>query len=197
MCDAVTIAIISSGATMMQAKRAAQSAGAFAQAEHNANMQQIKDNRAEVALEAKQKGNTLAQVFMERQASNRLLLASSGISSSASLTAADMFSKRQFKGELNAVALDESRKNADLAYKGQDSRMQLASKKSAAKAARNQAYIKGAANIATAYAGLSDKPSGQQVGSGSSNFSLPGGSGYTQADRALSESASFKKRFKT
>ena len=197
MCNPLAIAIVSSGATMIQAKRTAQSAGAYAQAAHNANMQQIKDNRAEVLLETTQKGNMMAEQFAEKQASNRALLSTLGVSSSMSMSAAMSYNKSNFKSELNSVALEQSRKNAELAYKGQDSRMQLASTKSAAKAARNQAYIKGAANIATAYAGLSDKPSGQQVGSGSSNFSLPGGSGYTQADRALSESASFKKRFKT
>ena len=169
MCNPVAIAIVGSGATMIQAKRTAQSAGALAQAAHDANMQQIKDNRAEVVLEATQKGNMMAQTFMERQASNRALLSSNGISSSASITAANMFGKQQFKGELNAVALDQSRKNAELAYKGQDSRLQLATTKAAAKAARNQAYIKGATTIATAASGLKDKPP--------SKLSIEGGSG--------------------
>tara|TARA_R110000823_G_scaffold29953_3_gene86286 strand:- start:2179 stop:2769 length:591 start_codon:yes stop_codon:yes gene_type:complete len=196
MCNPLAIAIVGSGATMIQAKRTAQSAGAFAQAAHDANMQQIKDNRAEVLLETTQKGNMMAEQFAEKQASNRALLSTLGVSSSMSMSAAMSYNKSNFKSELNAVALEQSRKNAQLAYKGQDSRIQLQATKNAAKAARNQAYIKGATAIATAASGL--KPNeGQQVGSGSSNYSLRGGSGYTQADRALSESASFKKRFNT
>tara|TARA_R110002153_G_scaffold227052_1_gene379732 strand:- start:2293 stop:2868 length:576 start_codon:yes stop_codon:yes gene_type:complete len=191
MCNPVAIAIVGAGATMMQARQAEKTSNMMAQASHDADMQEIQDNRAEVALEAKQKGNSLAQVFMERQASNRALLSSSGISSSASITAANMFGKQQFKGELNAVALDQSRKNAGLAYKGQDSRLQLATTKAAAKAAKNQAYIKGATTIGTAAAGLKFNK-GQQVGSGSKNFS-----NYSKADQALSTSDSFTKRFNT
>ena len=191
MCNPVAIAIVGAGATMMQARQAEKTSNMMAQASHDADMQEIQDNRAEVALEAAQKGNSLAQVFMERQASNRALLSSSGISSSASITAANMFGKQQFKGELNAVALDQSRKNAGLAYKGQDSRLQLATTKAAAKAAKNQVYIKGATTIGTAAAGLKFNK-GQQVGSGSKNFS-----NYSKADQALSTSDSFTKRFNT
>ena len=88
MCDAVTIAIVSGAATMFQAKKAQQQSDAIAQAAYDADMQQIKDNRREVALEAAQKGNTLAQIFQEKQASNRALLQGSGIASSMSLNAA-------------------------------------------------------------------------------------------------------------
>lgn len=155
MCDPVTAAIIiGQGASMIQAKKAQKSADAIAQAAYDADMQQIKDNRREVALEAAQKGNTLAQIFQEKQASNRALLQGSGIASSMSLNAAYQNALRIQKQDLNSVALDAGRKYSELAYKGQDSRLQLASKKAANKSARDSAYIKGATGIAKAASGL-------------------------------------------
>ena len=153
MCDAVTIAIVSGAATMFQAKKAQQQSDAIAQAAYDADMQQIKDNRREVALEAAQKGNTLAQIFQEKQASNRALLQGSGIASSMSLNAAYQDALRIQKQDLNAIALEEGRKYSELAYKGQDSRLQLASKKAANKSAKDSGYIKGATTIAKAAEG--------------------------------------------
>ena len=155
MCNPYAIAALA-GMQMMQAKRTAQSAGAYAQAAHNANMQQIKDNRAEVILEAKQKGNMIAQTFMEKQATNRALLSSNGISSSMSVSAAFQYSKSNFKTELNSVAIEESRKQSGLAAKAQDSRLQLATTKAAAKSARNSAYLKAATTAAVSLNGLPD-----------------------------------------
>lgn len=154
MCDPVTAAIIiGQGASMIQAKKAQKSADAIAQASFDADMQQIKDNRREVALEAAQKGNSLSQLFQEKQAANRALLQSSGIASSMSLNAAYQDALRIQKQDLNAIALEEGRKYSELAYKGQDSRLQLASKKAANKSAKDSAYIKGATTIAKAAEG--------------------------------------------
>ena len=166
MCDAVTIAIVSGAATMFQAKQAQKSADAIAQASFDADMQQIKDNRRDVALEAAQKGNSLAQIFQEKQASNRALLQGSGIASSMSLNAAYQDALRIQKQDLNAIALDEGRKYSELAYKGQDSRLQLAAKKAANKSARDSAYIKGATSIATAYEGYKPESSGLSIEGG-------------------------------
>lgn len=163
--------IAAAGMQMMQAKRAAQSAGAYAQAAHDANMQQIKDNRAEVILEAKQKGNMIAQTFMEKQATNRALLSSNGISSSMSVNAAFQYSKSNFKTELNAVAIEESRKQSGLAAKAQDSRLQLASTKSAAKAARNSAYLKAATTAAIGIQGLKAPTGGSELAGNASAVS--------------------------
>ena len=155
MCDPVTAAIIiGQGASMIQAKQAQKSADVIAQASFDADMQQIKDNRRDVALEAAQKGNALAQIFQEKQASNRALLQGSGIASSMSLNAAYQDAFRIQKQDLNAVSLDEGRKYSELAYKGQDSRLQLAAKKTANKSARDSAYIKGATSIAKAAGGF-------------------------------------------
>ena len=153
MCNPYAIAALA-GMQMMQAKQAQQSADSFAQAAHNANMQQIKDNRSEVALEAKQKGNMIAETFREKQASNRALLSSNGISSSMSVSAAFQNSKSNMKTELNAVALEASRSRSTLASKGQDSRLQLASSKAASKSARNSAYMQAAVTAGTAIEGL-------------------------------------------
>ena len=192
MCDPVTAAIIiGQGASMIQAKKAQKSADAIAQASFDADMQQIKDNRRDVALEAAQAGNSLAQIFQEKQASNRALLQSSGISSSMSLNAFYKDAMATQKQDLNSVALTAGRKYSDLAYKAQDSRLQLASKKAASKSAKDSAFIKGATGIAKAAGGLQFNK-GQQVGSGSKNYKF-----YTPSDKALSESSSFKSRFKT
>ena len=155
MCDPVTAAIIiGQGATMIQAQKAQKQADAIAQASYDADMKQIKDNRREVALEAIQKGNSLAQIFQEKEAANRALLQSSGMSSSMSRNAAYQNARKIQKTDLNAIALKEGRQFAELAYKGQDSRLQLAAKKAASKSAKDSAMIKGATGIAKAAGGL-------------------------------------------
>ena len=79
--------------------------------------------------------------------------------------------KSNFKTELNAVAIEESRKQSGLAAKAQDSRLQLASTKSAAKAARNSAYLKAATTAAIGIQGLKAPTGGSELAGNASAVS--------------------------
>ena len=192
-----TLAVVSgiglAGLSIMQAKSAQKAQNALATQAYQDKQEQIKDNRMSVKLETMQKGNALAQEFLRRQATNRALLSPSGIGQSNSFEAAMQYNKSQYHQELNAIAINETRRNADLAYASQESRIELQSTKIATRSAFQQALIKGVTTVATSASGLKGASgSSQAVGSSSANFS-----NYTAADQALSTSSSFMKRFNT
>jgi hypothetical protein len=153
-----TLAVVSgiglAGLSIMQAKSAQKAQVALANQAYQDKQEQIKDNRMSVKLETMQKGNALAQEFLRRQATNRALLSPSGIGQSNSFEAAMQYNKSQYHQELNAIAINETRRNADLAYASQESRIQLQSTKIATRSAFKQAFIKGVTTIATSASGL-------------------------------------------
>jgi hypothetical protein len=120
MCHpAVYIAM--AGYNMIQARATKKAEIALADQAYRDRQEQIKDNRMSVQLEAAQKGNTLTQIFVERQASNRALLSPSGIGQSNSLEAAMKFNKSQYMRELNISALNAIKQKSELAYKSKES----------------------------------------------------------------------------
>ena len=153
-----TLAVVSgiglSGISIMQAKSAQKAQVALANQAYQDKQAQTKDNRMSVQLEAVQKSNALSQEFLRRQATNRALLSPSGIGQSNSFEAAMQYNKSQYHQELNAIAINETKRNADLAYASQESRIQLQSTKIAAKSAFQQALFKGVTTAATAAGGF-------------------------------------------
>tara|TARA_R100001463_G_scaffold57347_1_gene109546 strand:- start:8277 stop:8888 length:612 start_codon:yes stop_codon:yes gene_type:complete len=144
--------------SIMQAKSAQKTQIALANQAYQDKVEQIKDNRVSVKLEAIQKSNSLAQEFLRRQATNRALLSPSGIGQSNSFEAAMRYNKSQYHQELNAIAINESRRQADLAYASQEARIQLQSTKVAAKSAFQQALLKSAVTTSTAISGIKQPP---------------------------------------
>ena len=93
------------GVNMIQARQTLKAEQALADQAYRDRQEQIKDNRMSVQLEATQMGNSLAQIFQEKQAANRALLSPSGIGQSNSFEAAMNASKSAFMRELNINAL--------------------------------------------------------------------------------------------
>ena len=109
------------GANIIQARQTLKAEQALAEQAYRDRQEQIKDNRTSVQIEAIQKGNTLAQIFQEKQASNRALLSPSGIGQSNSFEAAMNESKSAFMRELNISALNAINKQSELAYASRES----------------------------------------------------------------------------
>ncbi len=153
-----TLAVLSNvglaGLSIMQAKSAQKAQNALAERAYQDKQTQIKDNRMTVQLEAVQKSNALSQEFLRRQATNRALLSPSGIGQSNSFEAAMQYNKSQYHQELNAVAINETRRNADLAYASQESRIELQSTKIATRSAFQQALLKGIVTGSKAASGI-------------------------------------------
>jgi len=168
-----TLAVLSNvglaGLSIMQAKSAQQAQNALADQAYQDKQTQIKDNRMTVQLEAIQKSNALSQEFLRRQATNRALLSPSGIGQSNSFEAAMQYNKSQYHQELNAVAINETRHNADLAYASQESRIELQSTKIATRSAFQQALLKGIVTGSKAVSGI--KTSGTEIVPGDAGFS--------------------------
>ena len=104
------------GANIIQARQTLKAEQALAEQAYRDRQEQIKDNRTSVQIEAIQKGNTLAQIFQEKQASNRALLSPSGIGQSNSFEAAMNRSKSAFMRELNISAFNAINKQSELAF---------------------------------------------------------------------------------
>lgn len=109
------------GVNMIQARQTLKAEQALADQAYRDRQEQIKDNRMSVQLEATQMGNSLAQIFQEKQAANRALLSPSGIGQSNSFEAAMNASKSAFMRELNINALQAIKKQSDLAYASRES----------------------------------------------------------------------------
>lgn len=142
------------GYSILSARAAQKSSDAFAEQAYRDEQEQIASNRSSVILESMQKGNLLKEEFLRRQATNRALLSPSGIGQSNSFEAAMRFNKTQFHRELNVIALNESRKQRDLAFSSLDARRQLESIKSANKNAFQQQFVKSISTLATTASGF-------------------------------------------
>jgi len=180
------------GANIIQARQTLKAEQALAEQAYRDRQEQIKDNRTSVQIEAIQKGNTLAQIFQEKQASNRALLSPSGIGQSNSFEAAMNESKSAFMRELNISALNAINKQSELAYASRESGLTKVVDLNRATGRFNQTMFDSIEMGMKGFEGLKKPSTGQQVGSNSSNYKF-----YTPADRALSTSSSFKSRFKT
>jgi len=169
------------GVNMIQARKTLKAEQAIAEQAYRDRQEQIKDNRMSVQLEARQKGNILAENFAAQQATNRALLSPSGIGQSNSFEAAMANNKDLFMRELNVSALDAINKQSELAYASRESGLTKTADMNRARGRFNQSMMDSLEMGMKGAEGLKDNTGGQQVGSKSPNYKF-----YTPSDKRFS-----------
>ena len=155
MCHPAVYAAIAVG-NVMQARASEKAANTLAEQAAQEQRDQIRDQRADLAIEVAQKENERWRNYQDQMAGNRALLASMGLTEQGgSYLALKSRNKEIVKTDLRNISLSRGRSLRELSYAELDVERNLLATKISARQNTTNAYFD-AAKVGTEYAASTD-----------------------------------------